>query len=289
MEEATQGQQNPIGGSCQPKSNENEDPCNPTAIITQLTAKSVELEQSRTRSEKQKKTVDTDKGVIESEASKIKKADEDYVKEILDKKREKNELECYWESLNRVIDQAISRYRGDLDTLINEEKRKLTDCQSEVKAHEQAKKAAEQERDSAKEDLKEKKETYDRAIRELDNITDKLTSLTALKSQITQANSQNHLCTVYFLLGELRADLQKLKIANSSEFHASLYKTFCEWTTAMQRVRDADWQLDQRSADLDAKRTACEDNESNFRSKMIERLNKMNCSPCPDKTQTQSC
>lgn len=287
MEEPTQGQRNPTGGSCQPGGSGKADPCDPKDIITKLTERSVELEQEKTRSEKQKQAVDADRAEIESEANKLSKAEEDYKKELANNEREKQEFRCYLESLSKVIEQTISAHRRRLDEFIKKNRDELAACEQKVTELEQARDHAKVELDTATKNLESKLKIYNDVAGE--TITTKLSSISSLKAQITLENTNNHLCTVYFLLRELELELNSLSIQSTAEFHASLYKAFCEWVEAKQKVRDAQWNLDQSEAELSAKRTTCANKENNFRTDMIAQLNKWDCSPCTDKPTTQSC
>lgn len=289
MEEPTQGQRNPTGGSCQPGGSGKADPCDPKDIITKLTERSVELEQEKTRSEKQKQAVDADKTTIESKANTLSETEDEYKKEASNKEREQNEFRCYWESLNRVIEHSIRDHRRRLDDFIRAKEDELETCKEEVQAREKTRDRAEAELDTVTRDLESKTKAYEKVVGSLDAITSQLTVLSTLKTLITQENAANHLCTVYFLLREFDTEWHKLDIQSTSEFHTSLYKTFCEWVEAMQKVRDAQWNLDQSKAELSAKGTTCANKENNFRTDMIAQLNKWDCSPCTDKPTTQSC
>jgi len=287
MEAPTQGQQNTTGGSCQPGSNGKADPCVPKDIITKLTARSVELEQEKTRSEKQKQAVDADKAAIESEANKLSKTEEDYKKEVANNEREKQEFQCYLESLSKVVEQTIGAHRRRLDEFIKKNRDELAACKQTVEELKQARDHAKEELETSNKNLEFKSKAYNDVAGE--TITTKLSSVSSLKTQITLENTNNHLCTVYFLLRELELELNSLNIQSTAEFHASLYRAFCEWVDAKQKVRDAQWKLDQSEAELSAKQTECANKNETFRTDLIEQLNKWDCSPCSDKSTTQSC
>ncbi len=226
MEEPTQGKQKPTDGSCQPGGSGKADPCNPKDIIEELTTKSVKLEQEKTRSEKQKQAVDEDKAAIELKANMLSKAEDAYKQEASNKEREKQEFRCYWESLNRVIEHTISDHRRRLEDFIRANEDELKACKDEVKSRQETKDQAKAELDAAKKDLELKTVAYKKVVASSEDITSKLSSLSTLKTSITQENANNHLCTVYFLLRELDSALNDLNIQNITEFHISLYKAF---------------------------------------------------------------
>ncbi len=257
------------------------DPCNPQEIIVALVAEATALEEQKARSESKKKQIDEDKTAIQQDAGNLVKWGEEYKKEAANKERDQREYECYLSAQRHMINENLSPpRRRTIEEKINERKAEITACDKTLSDLVLAQKEAQKHLDMAKEDLALKESAYNAVKQTLASITAKLKSLNDIKLLIVAENDKNHLGAVYFLLGELESVLKDLSIPTSTEFHSTLYKTFCEWVDAKKKVREAAWNKNESDADLLAKRTECQNKKQNIQNVLIEQLNAMEPTGC---------
>jgi hypothetical protein len=288
MEESKQGQQSMAGASCKTEGADKLDPCSPQGVIDDLTAEATDLDNTKTRAENKKRKVDEDKSAIQNDATLLPQWDADYKREVGNKERERSEYDCYVTAQRRVIEPIIAHRRRAIEEKIKARKDELSACQATITDLEGAQRRANEKLEAANNDFNNKNTDYGKAKQELADITSKLNALSGIKQLIVTENTQNHMGAVYFLLGELEDELCELKIPSSTEFHAKLYKTFCEWVDEKRKVREASWEKDKSDAELAFKRTECENKKTNFRNSVTEELNAMEPNPCSDKGTAKS-
>ncbi|SOE87102.1 hypothetical protein SAMN05446935_7661 [Burkholderia sp. YR290] len=159
-----------------------------------------------------------------------------YVQAMPTFKKDHQDLERYLEGANKIIDCAVDDRKQEITDAIEKFDEATRAAQKDVATLWDAKRAADEALSKAQQRLDDGQKALDNRKAYQADIEKKFKDVKAIRAQMEGEQAKNHIASVYFLAGELKALLSDTEVDTAEEFKARLDEV---WGALITAKKDA--------------------------------------------------
>jgi hypothetical protein len=200
----------------------------------------IELDQHNTHIEhlsKQRDALQTDITDLSTTVAEVKTTVTNYAGALQDLNSRFQALQYFYEQKSKMILAAIGDKKGPIDDLIREFDHELDRMSERLRELGEKKDAAQQESDEAANTQTALQAEYDAVNQYQANTTAKLTDLEGLRGQITAADDDTDVASMYLLVLEFHGELRDTQIISQHQLALDLRQKLSDLETAKEHAR----------------------------------------------------
>jgi peptidoglycan hydrolase CwlO-like protein len=200
-------------------------------------------------------------------------------------------LHYFSDQKSKMIHAAIGDRKGPIDELIRDFDLEIARMKERLAELLESKNTAQRESDKAAELQKSREAEYEFVIGTQKRLTKHLAAMESLRADITKADDQTDVATMYFLMLEFHHTLAETKVISQHELYLELRQRLGELESAKEHARAKGAALSSAQAEYTNHHTALEAKQQGRRDKLLAHVQKMfpvpESSTDSDSTQAQ--
>jgi septal ring factor EnvC (AmiA/AmiB activator) len=197
-------------------------------------------------------------------------------------------LQYFYEQKSKMVLAAIGDKKGPIDDLIRDFDHEIERMQDKLNQLGERQEEAQEESDEAARDQKARQDKYDRANNYQTLTTGKLTDMEGLRGDITKADDNSDVASMYLLVLEFHGELRETHVISQHQLSLELRQALAELEAAKEHARAKAAALSAVQAEYSAHQKALDDKRTSRRAKLLAAVQAMFPAPPASSTSGSS-
>lgn len=260
------------------------EPPDPSERLKQLQS---ELEHHNDRIDrltKQRDALNTDITDLSTSVAAVKTSVTNYGTALSDLESRLHALHYFYEQKSKMVLAAIGDKKGAIDDLIRDFDHDIERMQDKLRQLGERQQAAQEESDEAARAQKARQDEYDKVNSYQTLTTAKLTDMEGLRGDITKADDNSDVASMYFLVLEFHSELRQTQVISQHQLSVELRQALAELEAAKEQARSKAAALSAVQGEYTAEQKALDDKRSSRRAKLLAAVQAM--FPAPPASST---
>jgi chromosome segregation ATPase len=262
----------------------NIEPPDPNERLKQL---QIELDQHNARIDhlsKQRDALNTDLTDLSTAVTAAKTTLTHYGSALQDLESRLHALQYFYDQKSKMILAAIGDKKGPIDELIRDFDHEIERMQARLRELGEMQDAAQKESQEATAVQTARQADYDAINQYQQNTTAKLTDMEGLRTQITQADENNDVASMYLEVLELHGRLRETQVVSQHQLAVDLRQRLGELEAAKEHARAKTAAYNAVQADYSAHLATLQAKQAGRRAKLLAEVQAMFPAPAPSAT-----
>jgi chromosome segregation ATPase len=257
------------------------EPPDPNERLKQLKSELEEHTDRIDRLTKQRDALNDDVKDLSASVAAVKTAVTNYGTALPDLEARLHALQYFYEQKSKMVLAAIGDKKGPIDDLVRDFDHELDRMQDRLRELGEKQEEAQEESDEAARAQKERQDAYDKVNSYQTSVSANLTDLETLRGQVTKADDNSDVASMYYLVLEFHAELRETHVISQHQLSLELRQKLAELEAAKEHARSKSAALSTLQGEYTAHKKALDDKRDGRRAALLAAVQAMFPPPAP--------